>query len=51
MWENCPNLTQLRQKLTQVLETITPETIASLTSYDFILEALFSLAQLYKELV
>ncbi len=43
-WENCQNLTQLRQKLTQVLETITPEVIASLTSYDFILEALFSAA-------
>ena len=43
-WENCQSLTQLRQKLAQVLETITPEVIASLTSYDFILEALFSAA-------
>ncbi len=41
-WENCQTLTQLRQKLASVLETITPEQIASLTSYDFILEALFS---------
>ena len=43
-WENCQSLTQLRQKLAQVLETISPEVIASLTSYDFILEALFSAA-------
>ncbi len=43
-WENCKTLCQLRQKLTEVLETITPEVIASLTSYDFILEALFSAA-------
>ena len=43
-WENCKTLTQLRQKLASVLETITPEHIASLTSYDFILEALFSAA-------
>jgi hypothetical protein len=42
--ENCKTLTQLRQKLAEVLETITPEVIASLTSYDFILEALFSAA-------
>jgi DDE superfamily endonuclease len=43
-WRNFPNLTELRQKLTQVLEAITPEDIISLTSYDFILEALFSAA-------
>ena len=43
-WENYSCLTQLRQKLTQVLEIITPEMIASLTSYDFILEALFGAA-------
>ena len=43
-WENCQTLAQLRQKLAQVLEAITPEQIASLTSYDFILEALFSAA-------
>jgi transposase len=43
-WENCQTLTHLRQKLADVLESITPETIASLTSYDFILEALFSAA-------
>ena len=42
--ENYPSLGQLRQKLTQLLKTITLETIASLTSYDFILEALFSAA-------
>lgn len=43
-WENCRTLAQLRHKLTEVLEAITPEQIASLTSYDFILEALFSAA-------
>ena len=43
-WENCSSLTQLRQKLAEVLKTITPSMIASLTSYDFILEALFSAA-------
>ena len=43
-WENCQTLAQLRHKLTEVLEAITPEQIASLTSYDFILEALFSAA-------
>jgi hypothetical protein len=43
-WENCPTLAQLRQKLTDVLKAITPEQIAALTSYDFILEALFSAA-------
>ena len=41
-WENCKTLVQLRQKLALVLEAITPEQIVSLTSYDFILEALFS---------
>ncbi len=43
-WENCKTLAQLRQKLAEVLETITPEIITSLTSYEFILEALFSAA-------
>lgn len=43
-WENCSSLTQLRQKLAEVLKTITPSMIASLTCYDFILEALFSAA-------
>ena len=42
--KNCQTLAQLRQKLAQVLEAITPEQIASLTSYNFILEALFSAA-------
>jgi hypothetical protein len=43
-WENCKTLAQLREKLAEVLETITPEVIVSLTSYDFILKALFSAA-------
>jgi len=32
-WENCQTLAQLRQKLADVLIAITPEQIASLTSY------------------
>ncbi|MEH2277540.1 MAG: transposase [Nostoc sp.] len=43
-WENCKTLTQLQHNLTDVLKEITPSMIASLTSYDFILEALFSAA-------
>ena len=43
-WENCQTLAQLRQKLAEILETITPEMITSLTSYEFILQALFSAA-------
>jgi hypothetical protein len=35
------NLTQLRQRLEQEFQQLTPEQVASLTSYDFILEALF----------
>jgi transposase len=34
-------LDQLRERLKQVLEKITPEQISSLSSYKFILEALF----------
>lgn len=43
-WENCNTLAQLRQKLRSLLAESTPEQIASLTAYDFILEALFSAA-------
>ncbi|WP_255408933.1 transposase [Calothrix sp. NIES-3974] len=43
-WENCKTLAQLRQKLDEILETITPEIIPSLTSDEFIFEALFSAA-------
>ncbi len=43
-WQDCKTLAQLQQKLTDVLKAITPKTIISLTSYDFILEALFSAA-------
>ncbi len=39
--EHFTSLTQLRQRLNQILEELTPEQVASLTSYDFILEALF----------
>jgi DDE superfamily endonuclease len=43
-WVNCPSLEELRQRLTSELEKISPDMIASLTSYDFILEALFGAA-------
>lgn len=43
-WQNCHTLAQLRQRLTELLANITSDVIASLTSYDFILEALFSAA-------
>lgn len=43
-WENFKSLEQLRKKLDEVLKNITPDIIASLTSYNFILEALFSAA-------
>lgn len=43
-WENCDSLIQLRHKLSELLQAIIPEQIISLTSYDFILEALFSAA-------
>jgi hypothetical protein len=39
--ERFATLEQLRERLAQVLEQITPEKIISLSSYDFILEALF----------
>ncbi|NET34157.1 MAG: IS630 family transposase [Cyanothece sp. SIO1E1] len=38
------NLDQLRQRLKELLNTLTTEEVASLTSYDFILEALFCAA-------
>ena len=40
-WKNCETLDELREKLTAVLHTYGMDKIASLTSYDFILEALF----------
>ena len=43
-WDNYPTLDQLRERLSSVLDTLSTETIASLTSYDFILEALFGAA-------
>lgn len=43
-WKNCPTLDELRDLLKQTLDHFLAEMIASLTSYDFILEALFSAA-------
>ena len=43
-WQNCPTLDELRQLLAAELEAISSEVIASLTSYPFILEALFGAA-------
>lgn len=39
--ENFATLTQLRKRLQQEFQNLTAEQVASLTSYDFILEALF----------
>jgi len=39
--ENFPTLAALRLRLTQVFEALTTEQVAALTSYPFILEALF----------
>lgn len=39
--ENFINLEQLRARLQQLFAVLTPDQVASLTSYDFILEALF----------
>lgn len=41
-WENCHNLDELRQKLKEQLDVITPEVIASLCGWDFITSALSS---------
>lgn len=43
-WVNCPTLEELHQRLASELDKLSPDTIASLTSYDFILEALFGAA-------
>lgn len=42
--ERFATLEHLRQRLTQVLQQLTPQRIISLASYDFILEALFCAA-------
>ena len=43
-WTNVPTLDSLKQKLSTVLDSFSKESLASLTSYDFILEALFGAA-------
>ena len=43
-WSNCPTLLELRQLVASKLNQISSDRIASLTSYDFILEALFGAA-------
>lgn len=39
-WLNFKTLNELRQRVDEILHSLTPERIASLTSYDFILSAL-----------
>jgi hypothetical protein len=39
--EHFTSLSQLRQRLKQILAALLPTQVASLTSYDFILKALF----------
>ena len=41
-WETYTNLEQLRQKLTAVLDAISPEAIASICGWDYITTALLS---------
>jgi putative transposase len=41
-WQHCTNLEQLREKLRQVLDSISPEAIASLCGWDYIIKALLS---------
>ncbi|ACK72236.1 putative transposase [Gloeothece citriformis PCC 7424] len=41
-WEQCTSLDELRQKLKQVLESISPDAIASLCGWDYITSALLS---------
>jgi putative transposase len=41
-WEDCTNLTQLRGKLTQVLNSISRKAIASICGWDYITKALLS---------
>jgi len=43
-WVNCTNLEELRKWVASELDKISPERIASLTAYDFILEALLGAA-------
>jgi transposase len=39
-WELFENLDHLRERLSKVLQQLTPQTIKSVTGWDFILEAL-----------
>jgi putative transposase len=41
-WENCNNLEQLRQKLTQLLDSTPARIIASICGWDYINTALLS---------
>jgi hypothetical protein len=43
-WENCQSLKQLRLKLSDLLEKLTPQLIASLTGWEFITTAVLSLS-------
>lgn len=42
VWESCLNLDELRQKLSHILAATTPEVIASLCGWDYIISALLS---------
>lgn len=41
-WENCQSLKQLRLRLSDLLEELTPNLIASLTAWEFITTAVLS---------
>lgn len=43
-WQNCQSLTQLRRRLSILLDGLTPDLITSLTGWEFITTAVLSLA-------
>ena len=41
-WQNCSTLNQLRDRLTEIIQQLTPELINSLAGWDFITTAILS---------
>ncbi|OUL24033.1 DDE endonuclease [Nostoc sp. RF31YmG] len=41
-WQNCSTLNQLRDRLTKIIQHLTPECVASLTGWEFITAAVLS---------
>jgi hypothetical protein len=42
IWVNCQNLQQLQQKVSEILLKINELTLASLTKWDYLIEAILS---------